>query len=282
MTLTIRHLSEADLEPLERVLVAAFGIQSNYKKEIQRYKALQRDGWFVAELDGAPVGMVGAVDYGEFAYVGLMVVHPTVQRRGIGRALMERLLDWLDGRGVPVVLLDATEAGASLYTKLGFVDDSSTLVFQGEHGASSPYSSLKVSTLRKEELSALTAFDAPIFGANRLCVFATYLSEFSDRAFAAHTEAGQIAGYLVAQHSILGPWAASTPEVAEALLAVALKEPFDGAPRVLVPSTNQAATSLLERQGFIKQRTLRHMRRGGSAALGQRERLYGLVSLAIG
>jgi hypothetical protein len=42
MTLTIRHLSEADLEPLERVLVAAFGIQSNYKKEGIRRTNLRR------------------------------------------------------------------------------------------------------------------------------------------------------------------------------------------------------------------------------------------------
>jgi hypothetical protein len=48
--------------------------------------ALQPDGWFVAELDGQWL-MVGTVDYGEFAYIGLMAVHQRCSARGIGRAL---------------------------------------------------------------------------------------------------------------------------------------------------------------------------------------------------
>jgi predicted N-acetyltransferase YhbS len=282
MTLTIRQLRETDLDSLDQLLVTAFGTTNSFKKQLQRYKTLQPDGWFVAERDRTAVGMVGAVDYGEFAHIGMMAVHPTMQRRGIGRALMERLLDWLDDRGTKVARLDATEAGVPLYTLFGFVEDSKRFVFQRDRGTHYPYSPLRVRTLQKEDLSALAAFDAPIFGANRLSVFAAYLSELPDRAFVAHDEAGQITGYLFAQPAVLGPWAASTPEVGEALLAGILKESCDRVYCVLVPSANSAATNLLERYGFIKQRELRHMRRGTSAVPGQPERLYGLGSFAIG
>lgn len=282
MTLTIRPLRETNLDLLDRILITAFATANSYKKQLQRYTAIQPEGWFVAELDRTVVGMVGAMDYGEFAYIGLMAVHPTVQRRGIGRALMEKLLNWLDARGTNVAQLNATEAGAKLYALFDFVEDSQRLVFQRDRITHSPPSPSRVRTLCKDDLSVLAAFDAPIFGANRLSVFAAYLSELRDRAFVTYDEVGQITGYLFVQPAILGPWAASTPEAAEALLAMALQEPCDRVYRVLVPSTNRAAVNLLGRYGFIKQRELRHMRRGGNAAPGQLEKLYGLASFAIG
>ncbi|HEY9724877.1 MAG TPA: GNAT family N-acetyltransferase, partial [Chroococcales cyanobacterium] len=190
MALTIRHLRETDLDLLDRILVAAFETTHSYKKQLQRYTAIQPEGWFVAELDRTVVGMVGAIDYGEFAYIGLMAVYPTVQRRGIGRALMERLLDWLNARGTKVALLNATESGARLYTLVGFVEDSKQLVFQRDRKTPYPASPSEVRTLCKEDLSALAAFDAPIFGANRLSIFAAYLSSLPDRAFVTHNEAG--------------------------------------------------------------------------------------------
>jgi hypothetical protein len=127
---------------------------------------------------------------------------------------MERLLDWLNARGTKVALLNATESGARLYTLVGFVEDSKQLVFQRDRKTPYPASPSEVRTLCKEDLSALAAFDAPIFGANRLCVFAAYLSSLPDRAFVTHNEADQITGYLFVQPAVLGPWAASTPKAA--------------------------------------------------------------------
>ena len=53
-------------------------------------------------------------------------------------------------------------------------------------------------------------------------------------------------------------------------------------PGALVPSSNPDAAALLMRYGFSPQRSLRHMRLGGSGPVGLRERLYGLASFAIG
>ena len=208
MILTIRNLTEADLGPLDPVLIAAYGEPGSFKPELRRYLALQPDGWRLALSDGAPVGMVGAVDYGSLAYVGMMAVDPAFQRRGIGMALMSRLLTWLDGRGCPLVLLDATEAGAKLYAKLGFVEDELALVFQQDDYAKSPCPSVRVNTLCSADLAALAAFDAPIFGADRRAVFAAFLAEIPDRAFVVRDEAGYFAGYLFVKIYTLGPWAA--------------------------------------------------------------------------
>src|SRR5688572_22221589 len=104
------------------MLRTAFAAERSFGPRLRRYLAMQADGWLLAEEDGQVAGMVGAIDYGAFAYVGLMGVHPRQQGRGIGRGLLATLLGWLDGRGLPCVMLDATEVGARLYQQLGFVD----------------------------------------------------------------------------------------------------------------------------------------------------------------
>jgi GNAT superfamily N-acetyltransferase len=282
MTLTIRTMTEADLDIANDVVAAAYRPPASRRRELARYLALQPDGWLLAAHDGEPAGVVGATDYGPFAYVGMMSVHPRFQRRGIGLALMERLLAWLDGRGCPIALLDATEAGAPLYERCGFQDDAKTLPFLQDDCALRPRESERVRPLRPPDLAVLAEFDAPVFGARRLAVFESLLADLPDRAFIAHDAAGQIAGYLFAQRRLLGPWVARTAEDAEALLAAALPLQYDSTPTVIVPGTNAAAPGLLMSHGFSPQRVLRHMRRGGSAAPGRRALLFGQASFAIG
>jgi GNAT superfamily N-acetyltransferase len=267
---------------IEPILMAAYSESNNFKSELRRYLILQPDGWLVAESESLLIGMVGAVDYGAFAYIGMMAVDPVFQRQGVAKRLMKQLLEWLDGRGCSLVLLDATEVGAKLYTQFAFVEDEPTLVFQQVDSPKSRCSYECVKQLNSADLARLTMFDAQIFGAYRQAVFATFLAEIPKRALFACNVDDQITGYLFAQASTIGPWAASTPEVAEALLVSALNLSFSDALQVFVPGCNKVATSLLMRYGFSKQRVQYHMRRGNSTPLTQRCMLYGLASLSIG
>ena len=74
----------------------------------------------VAERAGRVLGTVMAWRYGkDFATVGMVIVSSDVQGQGVGRKLMEAMLDRLAGRSV---VLNATAAGLPLYEKLGFVE----------------------------------------------------------------------------------------------------------------------------------------------------------------
>jgi GNAT superfamily N-acetyltransferase len=74
----------------------------------------------VAERAGRFLGTVMAWRYGEdFATVGMVIVASDAQGQGVGRKLMEAMLDRLAGR---TVVLNATAAGLPLYEKLGFVE----------------------------------------------------------------------------------------------------------------------------------------------------------------
>lgn len=281
VTISIRTIAEGDLDLADAIQSAAYG-GGDRRDLIQMYLRLQPDGWIVASLDGTPAGLAGITSYGSMAYVGLVSVLPELQRRGVARAMMDYLLDWARERGGPVVVLDASAAGAPLYERLGFVDDEKTNVFALDDCSALPPESPRVAPLLPADLPDVAAFDAPIFGAERLAVLRYLLGGAPERAFVARDAAGAVAGYLFAQVNAIGPWAARTAEDAEGLLAAALRLSFANGPRALVPGSNAGAALLLMRYGFSPRRTLRHMRLGGKGPMGQRARLYGLASFAIG
>lgn len=283
--LLIRLLTEVDLDVANDILNAAYDSDSDRGGRLRRYLSLQPDGWLLALLDGRPVGIGGAVNYGPFASIGSIGVHPEAQRRGIGRALMERLLSWLDVAGCRTSVLIATDAGAPLYRHLGFVEDDRTLIYPyagAEHAPQPLPASTAVSTLDPAELAEIAAFDAPIFGAPRQRVLASYFAADPARVLVTHDREGHISGYLCAQQTTLGPWAARTPEDAEVLLERALSLPFESAPRVMVPAANESAAHLLPRYGFGPPHALQHMRRGETAVPSRPGMLYGHASFAIG
>jgi ribosomal protein S18 acetylase RimI-like enzyme len=209
-----------------------------------------------------------------------------MQRRGIGQALVEALLVRAHELGCEAVLLDASNAGAPVYARVGFVEDDRVRVYIRESQEISMEGNLvaaqRVTPLTQDDLPALVEFDARYFGARRKGLLAASLYLYADRVFATHDGTGALTGYLVAQEQRFGPWVAATPEAAEALQAHALTLPYTAAPSSLVPALNRDATDLLERSGFTSSRELRHMRHGGEPALQRREHIYGQASFAIG
>lgn len=84
---------------------------------------------FVAEEDGVLAGTALCWKYGaEHAALGMIIVAPDLQGRGIGRALMDLVLEELGPRSIQ---LTATPAGQPLYEKLGFVSRGSVVNHQG-------------------------------------------------------------------------------------------------------------------------------------------------------
>ncbi len=120
MDIAVRPLTEADLDWAADVL-AATGLSAR-QPELRRYLALEPAGYYAAEAGGRPVGLGGYVAYERFAFVGNMAVAQDFQGRGVGRAILTRLLEEIDGRGIPETVLEATPEGERLYRKCGFVE----------------------------------------------------------------------------------------------------------------------------------------------------------------
>lgn len=85
--------------------------------------AMQRELFFVAKVDGAVVGTaMGGYD-GHRGWLYTVAVHPDVQRRGIGRALVARVESALVALGCPKVNLQVLTSNApvaAFYERLGY------------------------------------------------------------------------------------------------------------------------------------------------------------------
>jgi GNAT superfamily N-acetyltransferase len=282
MPVSLHPLTAADYVAVDPLLTAAYVRSSSMLDDLARYRQLQPDGWYLARLDGIPAGMGGAIAYGATARIGLMAVHPDVQRRGIGRAIMEHLLEWATGRGATTVLLDASPAGVPLYARLGFVTDDHARAYRSSHPAAlAGLQADAVEPLHLADLPEVAAFDAERFGASRVAILSQYAEECAGRAFVARDRQERVTGYLIAQSNRLGPWLADTAQAAASLLHHAL--PLCSADvQVLVPECNWAATTLLERVGFVAGRRWHSMRLGGVPDLQRRRWLYGYANYYFG
>jgi predicted N-acetyltransferase YhbS len=277
MSITIRQLCIQDSDAVDPLLRAAYAVSVSRSAEVRRNLAIQPDGWLLAEEAGVPVGMVGVTNYGSFAYVGLMAVDPRMQRRGIGQLLMEVLIS----RNYPTLRLDATSAGAPLYRRVGFVEDGEAVVYE-QPDLVAPMAHPRVRLMQPADMPAVIALDTPIFGADRSRVLLQLLSDLPERAFVFHDVGDHVGGFLFAQSATLGPWVATTPLHAEALLTTALAWLSMERPHVLVQVGQPYAETIVTRHGFVKQRTLIHMRRGEAKRGGQIEQRYGQTSFALG
>lgn len=110
-----RPMTRADLPAAH-----ALSSQLNWPHNPEDWALLHRTfKGFVACADGRLIGTAFACPQGAYATIGLVVVNPDYQGQGIGRQLMEQVLDTcLPG----VAILNASVAGAPLYLSQGFVE----------------------------------------------------------------------------------------------------------------------------------------------------------------
>lgn len=85
---------------------------------------LAPEGCFAIDCDGRLAATATAVCFGrQLAWIGMVLTHPDLRRRGFARALMQHSIAWLETRGVEWIKLDATDMGRPLYASLGFEDE---------------------------------------------------------------------------------------------------------------------------------------------------------------
>jgi len=278
----IRRMEYYDIAAADLVAQAAFQTHGSRADDLRSYLCVQPDGWLVAEENGSIAGLVGAIDYGPFAWVGVMVVLPELQGRGIGRKLLERTLEWLDARRCPLVRLDATPAGQRLYPKLGFAEAGRTHQYLLSPQLPAECESSRVHAMECSELEEVIEFDETVFGARREKVLRLLWDKYPGRRFVSHDERGRVTGYLFAQRQRIGPWLAITAEHGKILFAAAGALRYDGEVRIIVPEENEEAGLLLNEAGCVLRAAHSHMIRGKGSLPGMRRHIWSQASYALG
>ena len=282
MPLSIRLLTDADPARANAILQSAFQRPESWLTDLQLFHKLQPDGVCLACQNEIPLGMVAAIKYPPFAYVGLMGVRRESQRQGVGLALMQHILAWLDREHVRQVVLDASPLGQPLYEKLGFVAGEEVYILQRQTGGLTFQCPAEIQPLSLQNLDLITASDKRAFGADRSRLLRALLEIYPQRAFLLNDGQGGISGYVIAQEKRIGSWVIENAAMAEVLLKTALSLPFNGKVSVVVPGENTDALAFLQRYGFATVRVNRHMVRGLVAPTGQRGKIYAQASLSLG
>jgi ribosomal protein S18 acetylase RimI-like enzyme len=109
--LGIRRARSSDASAIVRVVNAAYRQAEAFFVRGDRIEAgevarlLERGSFLLAERDSALLGSVYVEDRGDHGYIGLLSVDPTLQRAGLGRALMAAAEESLAAAGRPRVEL---------------------------------------------------------------------------------------------------------------------------------------------------------------------------------
>ena len=168
-------------------------------------------------------GLAGAVvltRWGpDLASVGMMLVAARYGRRGLGRALMEHLLD---AAGDATVTLFATDMGRPLYEKLGFQAVRRNVSFVGRFQAPEDNSKKLVSRLATEDdLPTILNIDKAAFGADRGHIL-RWLPTVAEQVRVVESDEG-VTGYAAAWRphvtsTVLGPVVAHSTDAAKRLI----------------------------------------------------------------
>jgi putative acetyltransferase len=119
----IRLYQESDIEDIIEIwyqasLVAHPFLSENFlaeeKRRIRQLYLPNAQTW-VYERQGKPVGFISLIDN----EVGGLFVHPSMQRRGIGSALMDKACSLHET--VELDVFEANAVGRAFYSKYGFV-----------------------------------------------------------------------------------------------------------------------------------------------------------------
>jgi len=274
-------LEPDDIESVDSVFQAAYGVSGSREVALRRMCHLAPDGAFVAKSEGEIIGLISTINYLKFGYIGMLGVLPKARGKGAGQALMRRSVNWLLQQGIRAVLLDATDLGKPLYTKMGFAPRGETQFWQRLKETKGPGFPTGARLWRPGDNLRLASLDASIFGGDRVGLLSHFRNAYPERSFVSFDNEGNITGFMVVQEKMLGPWCAASPEGAASLLEAALTLKFDGQACVIIPVENAEGIQLLKRSGFILKRSCEHMSLGPEVSR-QLGKLYGQASFALG
>ncbi|HKU97605.1 MAG TPA: GNAT family N-acetyltransferase [Vineibacter sp.] len=234
--------------------------------------AFDADGTLRATLVWFPYGPT-------HASIGMITVDPALQRGGIGRRLMDRLLADTSAR---TLMLVSTAAGSRLYETLGF----RTIGSNAAHiGVSAMAESIAgVVAARATDLDAITSLDAAAQGCARAELIAA-LAHAGDVAIVSDDK-GTLAGFAICRRFgrgyVIGPVVAGNSDDARRLVAYWLAQHIGQTVRIDVPAEHAALAAWLADQGLPRGGESPIMVRGETPSPEPLVQRYALVSQAMG
>lgn len=270
------------LGPTDLTACLQLASSRDWAQETEKWRLLLAtgQGYGVRDEHGRLVASVMLSRYDtSLAVIGMLLVHPSAARQGLGRRLMTYALE--QARPATVSLY-ATEEGQPLYEQLGFHVADTIATYRGRWAAPpGEHSPSRVFT--EHDLPRVAALDRIVFGADRRAFLAALLAQ-SDRARLLE-RGGEVVGYGLAWRNVdtvhLGPLVARGDEAAQVLiaeLAAGRLRPL----RLDVSAEHAALGAWLVGQGLARVDHTPHMVLGDRSLPGVRAHLYAISMQAAG
>jgi GNAT superfamily N-acetyltransferase len=214
--------------------------------------------------------------------LGMVIVDPTIQRSGVGRALMLGVLDRITE---PTVVLNATKQGETLYRQLGFQGIGSIVQHQGA-SFSAPLVPLRagerIRPLGRNELARLVELDAAACGVRREGVIAALIENGEAVVL---DDAGKTVGFAFYRRfgrgHVIGPVVARDTASAKALIAHWIGSNAGMFMRIDVPGES-GLSEWLEALGLARVDNVVTMVRGTPLKQASGFHVFGAVNQALG
>jgi len=217
----------------------------------------------------------------DYASLGLVIIADALQGCGLGRAMMQRLLQDAGARNV---ILNATDAGRPLYEKLGFVVTDTLSQHQSTTARATPVlaADARIRPLRKDEAPFLLALDRQASGMDRSALLKPLLASSE---VAVLEQAGQVKGVAMLRQfgrgRVIGPVIATQAEDAKALIAHWVNAYPGAYLRIDVPGRT-GLKPWLEEIGLTCVDNVVSMCRGTPPSPATSWRTYSLINQALG
>jgi ribosomal protein S18 acetylase RimI-like enzyme len=223
-------------------------------------RGMREARWAVAEAsDGSLAGMVGAVPLGRIGVLCHLAVRDDHRNMGLGVRLSAWAVAYLRSQGAEVIRLYSTRQAEGLYRSLGFRPCAPRTVYRLDEatraGGREEVDGHRVGTLSFGDLPELYGLDHWSYGADRSALIFATLRLHPGGGLIARDSSGRIKGYLLRSYSErvdrIGPFVASTPDVARLLLAAAMRAGGGSPVEVTVPGVVESPAHELFREfGF--------------------------------
>lgn len=218
-------------------------------------------------------GLVGTTMVWEIgttdAWINMVLVTEACRGRGLARRLMEACLHAIKQSGRRA-LLDATDLGARVYTKLGFSGEDRIIRLRREAatGTVERDASVRLQQLTEARLPEAVALDHAVLGIDRNTLMQNFLPRYAHAAWWLPDATGRMAGFSIGRdgrtaHQV-GPLIAPDQNAARALLLQALSN-TPGPVLIDVPAVHTVWLEELQAMGFAPRRTFIRMGLDGAA-----------------
>ena len=242
--ITYRHMLESDLSNAYQLSQA---VRWPHRHEDWLF-VLRLGNGFVAERGGNIIGTAMCWSHGnDYASLGMIIVSPEAQGNGIGRVLMESILNLIGDRNT---LLFATPAGRPLYERLGFKAIGNVHQHQGtvaQPAVVAPPPEERIRPMDMKDRAKVIELAEETTGMPRAAVLNELFQVAEGIVLDNH---GELTGFALVRRFghgyLIGPVVASSPERAKAMISYWASAHVDAFVRIDVHDAGQLSPWLQE------------------------------------